>query len=59
MPWDVAKSGLGIESSSFSHPRFKQRAARQGVGGEASNLGAEGRKARAKEMKKSKLAEGE
>lgn len=46
-----------MERRSLSQSCFKRWGARQGVGGEASNLDAKGRKARVKETKKSKLAE--
>lgn len=58
MIWDVAKPNPDIESHSLFYPCFKQWATRQGTGGKESNLGAKGRKARDKDMKKSKLAEG-
>lgn len=57
MLWHVVKPGPDMERRSLSQSCFKRWGARQGVGGEASNLDAKGRKARVKETKKSKLAE--
>lgn len=54
---NVVKPGPDFENMSLSHACFKQWADRQDLGGEASNLGAKGRKARAKETKKRNLAE--
>lgn len=57
MLWNVVEPGPDFESMSLSHACFKQWADRQDLGGEASNLGTKGRKARAKETKKNNLAE--
>lgn len=57
MLWNIVKPGPDFESMSLSRACFKQWADRKDLGGEASNLGAKGRKAIAKETKKRNLAE--